>query len=403
MTDRIVDVSLGKSARIAGFGYLVIFITGIFANFFVLQSLIVPGDASATTNNIVANTLLFRFGTLSFVVMVIFDVVLAWGVILLFVSDFYTAAYAGFVFVVIEAAIRFGLAGGLSMIAVFALGLYGAYEYRLAAFGVRFSISGYAFWTALMSIVAVTVGMIVHEGRRQRWQSENYLRENILLSERHRIARELHDTVLKTLQGLSLEARALGNKTATTLPSIKETAQYIEDVCSRTSQEIREVIFALRSDSTTDGIASHISKMLDEWSKTAGISGEFTLSGQDVVLPPEPLRQLKNIVSEALTNVQRHAAASHVRIAVKVSPVELDIEISDDGRGVRRGADELHAYVAEGKLGIAGMKERVELLGGSFFLNSDQNGTQVSFRVPLSQYFSELKQSIDEPGNNSPS
>ena len=83
MTDRIVDVSLGKSARIAGFGYLVIFITGIFANFFVLQSLIVPGDASATTNNIVANTLLFRFGTLSFVVMVIFDVVLAWALYVL--------------------------------------------------------------------------------------------------------------------------------------------------------------------------------------------------------------------------------------------------------------------------------------------------------------------------------
>lgn len=79
MTNRITDISPRKAARIAGFGYLIIFISGIFANFFVLQSLIVPGDAAATANNILANDSLFRIGISSFIIMVIFDVVLAWA------------------------------------------------------------------------------------------------------------------------------------------------------------------------------------------------------------------------------------------------------------------------------------------------------------------------------------
>lgn len=106
------------------------------------------------------------------VAMFIVDTLIAWGIILLFAHEFYTAAYAGFVFVIIEAAIRYSLVGSLSMIFVFALGLYGAFAYRDVAFGVRFSTSGYAFWTALMSIVAIAIGLIVHEGRRQRQQSE---------------------------------------------------------------------------------------------------------------------------------------------------------------------------------------------------------------------------------------
>ncbi len=323
--------------------------------------------------------------------MLVVDTLIAWGIILLFSRDFYTAAYAGFVYVILEAAIRFGLVGSLSMIAVFALGLLGTYEYRLVVFGVRFSYTGYAYWTVLMSIVAISVGMIVHEGRRQRWQSENYLKESTLLTERHRIARELHDTVLKTLQGLSFEARALESRTATTTPSVKETAQYIEEVCSRTSQEIREVIFDLRTDAEQTDIGAQVLKILNHWSGATGISGEFTLSGQDVVLPSEATRQIRNVVSEALNNIKRHASASHVGIILRISPDELRLEITDNGMGIGRGADTLHNYIAEGKLGIAGMRERVEVLGGHFFLDSDQKGTRVSFEVPISQHLTKAR------------
>jgi len=75
---------LNKIARIAGIGYLVIFVTGIFANFFVLESIVEPNDAATTYNNILENTLQFRIGFLSFVVMVVFDVILTWALYLIF-------------------------------------------------------------------------------------------------------------------------------------------------------------------------------------------------------------------------------------------------------------------------------------------------------------------------------
>lgn len=79
MTESIVDISLRKAAIIAGFSYLIIFILGIFANFFILESLIVPEDAVTTATNILANNEQFRLGILSFTIMVIFDVIVTWA------------------------------------------------------------------------------------------------------------------------------------------------------------------------------------------------------------------------------------------------------------------------------------------------------------------------------------
>lgn len=83
MANRTADISLRQAAIIAGFGYLIIFLLGIAANFFVLENLIVAEDASATVNNITARELQFRLGILGFIIMVIFDVVVAWALYVL--------------------------------------------------------------------------------------------------------------------------------------------------------------------------------------------------------------------------------------------------------------------------------------------------------------------------------
>ena len=114
--------------------------------------------------------------------LLIIDTLAAWGIILLFAYDFYTSAYAAFVYIIIEAAIRFGLTGSLSMAVVFALGLWGAYAYRKTEFGVRFSYSGYIFWTVVMLLVAVSVGIVANEWESQRRKSERLMKESIVLS-----------------------------------------------------------------------------------------------------------------------------------------------------------------------------------------------------------------------------
>ena len=77
MTNQITDISPRNAARIAGYGYLIIIILAIFAEFFVRSSLVVPGDATATINNIMANEMQFRLGVCSYLIAAIFDVVVA--------------------------------------------------------------------------------------------------------------------------------------------------------------------------------------------------------------------------------------------------------------------------------------------------------------------------------------
>ena len=82
-TARFTDISLRKAAIVAGFGLLIMSIFAIFAEFFVRQNLIVPGDAATTANNIIANELLFRSGICSFIIVIILDVVVAWALYVL--------------------------------------------------------------------------------------------------------------------------------------------------------------------------------------------------------------------------------------------------------------------------------------------------------------------------------
>ncbi len=95
------------------------------------------------------------------IVMVSFDALIASGVILQFVGDFNTAAYAVFAYIIAEAAIRFDLIGSLSTLMFFILGLCGAYSYRKAVYDLPFSYTGYAYWTLLMAVIAISIGSIV--------------------------------------------------------------------------------------------------------------------------------------------------------------------------------------------------------------------------------------------------
>jgi hypothetical protein len=83
MTNRISETSPHIYAKVAGFGLLLMFILAIFANFFVLEGLIVPGDAATTASNIMANEMLFRCGIISFIIVLILDLLVAWALYML--------------------------------------------------------------------------------------------------------------------------------------------------------------------------------------------------------------------------------------------------------------------------------------------------------------------------------
>jgi len=314
------------------------------------------------------------------IVTQILIVLFAWALVFQVVSGENTAAYGGFAVVIIEGAVRFGLRGSLVMGIAFALGLVAAMEYREWHYGLQFNIRGYFFWAVLSFIIALAVGFVTEETIRERRRIERLVRERTLLEERNRIARDLHDTVLKTLHGLALEAHAL--KKQVNSPAALERTDYIRGVCQRTSQEIRDIISELRSENVDEGIASLMSRMAESWSKATGIKTEFAVSGSDRPLSLITSYNLRNVLSEALLNVQKHASASQVSVLLELLPGEIRLEIADNGKGIGYSGNEVYAVASKGKYGILGMKERVEQLNGQFSIDSSR-GTRLLISIPL--------------------
>jgi len=305
--------------------------------------------------------------------------VFAWAMVFQFLEG-QTAAYGAFAFVIIEGAVRFGLAASLIMEAIFVAGLAAAMQYRVWEYGLEFSATGFAFWALFLFFIALSVGLVTEEARRERRRSASLIRERTLLQERSRIARDLHDTVLKTLHGLALEAHVLGRHANS--PAAKEKAQYMEGVCQRSTQEIRDIIQELRSECQDAGIASQMSRMVDEWSQATGIKAEFTASGEDQSLPLMTSHNLRNVLSEALENIRKHAQASKASVSIELQPGEVRLEIADNGKGISYSPGEVYTLASKGKYGILGMKERVEQLNGQFSIDTSL-GTRLMISVPL--------------------
>lgn len=303
----------------------------------------------------------------------------AWAMIFQFLQG-QTAAYGAFAVVIIEGAVRFGLMASLVMEVVFVAGLTAAMLYRVSEYGSQFSWTGYAFWAIFLFFIALSVGLVTEEARRERRRSTSLVRERTLLEERGRIARDLHDTVLKTLHGLALEAHVLGRRTES--PAAKEKAKYIETVCQRSTQEIRQMIHDLRAESQETGIATEMYRLVREWGEATDIKVEFTTSGEDRALPLLASHNLRSVLSEALENVRKHAHACQVSVSIELQPGEVRLEIADNGKGIAYSWAEILSLTSKGKYGVSGMKERVEQLNGQFSIDGS-HGTRLLITVPL--------------------
>jgi signal transduction histidine kinase len=313
------------------------------------------------------------------------DALASWGLMLLFIKQPSAIVYAIFTLIVIEGAVRFSLPGSLLTGGFFILGLSSAWLYRVRALGMSFDLPSYVFWVGLITLVSIMVGMAVREGRKQKAYAEALATDKTLLLERRRISNELHDTVLKSLQGLALEAHAL-ERTAETgaFAGIGARARYIEEVCGAMSQEIRGVVFELRDEqnSNQDDFKQQIGDLVAKWSRSSGIDASVSV---DQGLPRLPLKlshDVRRIITEALINIQKHSGAKHVSVSVIFSDRHLTLEVKDDGHGFVWTGDP-NAYLRLGKLGLVSMRERVEGERGIFELKSGSDGTAIRIDIPL--------------------
>jgi signal transduction histidine kinase len=239
-------------------------------------------------------------------------------------------------------------------------------------------------------IAATTLGILIVFGigegiRGRREQAAEYWRlagereQSEVQAERVRIARELHDVLAHSLSQINVQA-GVGlhlmdrqpDKAAEALASIKETSKAALD-------EVRSVLGALRSDGNTDAPLVPEPGLDRLPALVAAIRGvDVTLDNRIGDAPKSVQLALFRIAQESLTNVTRHADATHATVRLWVEDGAYRIEVVDDGAGTSTSASET------GGRGLLGMRERAELLGGHLSAGpADGGGFRVSATIPV--------------------
>lgn len=199
-------------------------------------------------------------------------------------------------------------------------------------------------------------------------------------AERLRIAREVHDTVAHAIAIINVQAGVTAHVLDKRPERARETLLTIEQTSARALREMRAILGVLRGDD--DGPGPSIAA-LDELVSVARRAGlDVTVSGSVPAgtLPDAVDRAAYRIVQEAVTNVIRHAGPARVAVTLDLGPDELRVAVADDGGELT--AAQQGPPVEPGR-GLAGMRERCELLGGAFEAGPDGDGFRVSARLPL--------------------
>jgi signal transduction histidine kinase/ligand-binding sensor domain-containing protein len=207
-------------------------------------------------------------------------------------------------------------------------------------------------------------------------------RFGLVLEERARLAREIHDTLAQGFVGISSQLDAV----AMSMPADDTPARSYLDMARRMARhsltEARRSVMDLRA-SALEGqdLAAAIESGTRMWTAGSGVEVTVEVTGPESRLPEEMEQQLLRIAQEAVTNALKHAAASRIGITLQLEARKLRLRITDDGRGF----DQHDVFLSRaGHFGVIGMRERAERLGGELRLASNPGeGTAVEVTVPL--------------------
>jgi len=220
---------------------------------------------------------------------------------------------------------------------------------------------------------------------REQWREE-LLRKVISAQEdeRRRLARELHDETSQTLSALAMKLETA--LAAWPTNASRDRLLEAKSLTVRTLEELHRLIFDLRPSVLDDlGLLSAIRWYAERHLERRGLTVRFEFSGVETRMPPELETALFRVAQETITNIAKHAHADTVLIQILERDDRIAIEIEDDGEGFDPASLPPPAARERG-LGLLGMRERVELFGGTIEIDSAPGrGTRVAIAVPLQQ------------------
>ena len=234
------------------------------------------------------------------------------------------------------------------------------------------------------------IGVGIYRLRMRRLQTAWNARFEERLAERTRIAQELHDDLLQSAMGVSLQIE-LVDSLIDAPPIAKAHLQRALTLSRTLMQKGREVLRDLR-EKTRDAsdIAKALSTTIQEVQQEGGPTATLNVEGTPRPINPVIADDLAQIGCQAIVNAFQHAGATKVEVSLHYKTTELRLQVNDDGRGMSP------AIVESGKpghYGLIGMRERAERIGGTLILASVAgHGTQLTASVPGRYAYRKTKQ-----------
>jgi two-component system sensor histidine kinase UhpB len=238
--------------------------------------------------------------------------------------------------------------------------------------------------------VADQLAVAIHQVRlfeelqhsREQLRSLSHHLVNLQEAERKELSRELHDRAGQSMTALKLGLlvlrRAAGDPNA-----VRARVDELAEMADGVMAELHDLAVNLRPLALDRyGLAPALEQYLASFRKQNTIEAGFAATGlEQGRLPAEVETAVYRIVQESLTNVARHADAARVNIAVVRQNEHVIVTVQDDGRGF-----DVEEALARGRLGLLGMRERAEMLGGKLEIDSQPGaGTKVNLIAPLRQ------------------
>jgi len=211
-------------------------------------------------------------------------------------------------------------------------------------------------------------------------EEERVRKENARLEERTRIAQELHDTLLQTFMGASLQLGAAMNRLPSDSP-VKPELDRILQLMEQGIEEGRNAIQGLRSsDSRTLDLVLALSGVQQELAVQPDVDFRVIVAGRQLPLRPAVRQEIYRIGREALVNAFCHSGAKRVELELEYADSNLTMRVRDNGCGID---PQVLDSGREGHWGLAGMRERATGIGGLLKISSNATaGTQVQLSIP---------------------
>jgi signal transduction histidine kinase len=239
------------------------------------------------------------------------------------------------------------------------------------------------WWFRLAALIALCATLAaLYRYRLAKVSAQYRIRLEERINERNRLARELHDTLLQTFQGLIFRMQAARHM----LPGRPgEAGRMLDLVLDKSDEAIiegRNAVQALRDPTQGDDVIGSVKRLGEELAKVASGTIDFSVKifGRPMNFDPSIQHEIVRIVCEALRNAFKHSGASTIECVFAFSDADLRVRVHDNGVGLgdKNGA----APGAKKCWGIRGMRERAEKIGADLVIKSSAGfGTSVELSV----------------------